>query len=257
MYARSALVACALLLPLGCGTPDATDTHATDTGAADTDATDPADTDVVDTTDRTDTEDTSDTTDTEDTSDTEDTTDADLDQDGFPASVDCDDADRAVNPDATELCNGVDDDCDDLVDRVTGSACADLAGDYAGTYSVRSVLKAGNTTVHDVTCEGTFDLAIDLSASPVVQGTADCSYGGSLGGFASHQHATLEGTLAADGTVALDLAHVADSSDATVYIDVAGTADGQDFAGTGETASWYPTHWDTVPWTVTATFGPE
>jgi len=47
----------------------------------------------------------------------------DLDGDGFSATggtcgpIDCDDADPAVFPGATELCNGVDDDCDGTVDN--------------------------------------------------------------------------------------------------------------------------------------------
>jgi predicted outer membrane repeat protein len=40
----------------------------------------------------------------------------DGDGDGWPAMVDCDDGDAAVAPDALEVCNGLDDDCDDLVD---------------------------------------------------------------------------------------------------------------------------------------------
>ena len=48
----------------------------------------------------------------------------DEDGDGWPAPSDCDDADPAVNPGATETCNGVDDDCDGLVDQVEETSFA-------------------------------------------------------------------------------------------------------------------------------------
>lgn len=41
----------------------------------------------------------------------------DQDGDGFDASVDCDDQDPDIHPNATESCNGVDDDCDGKVDE--------------------------------------------------------------------------------------------------------------------------------------------
>ncbi|MEY3212476.1 MAG: hypothetical protein RIT28_2957 [Pseudomonadota bacterium] len=40
----------------------------------------------------------------------------DADEDGFTAEVDCDDDDAAVNPDADELCDEVDNNCDGLID---------------------------------------------------------------------------------------------------------------------------------------------
>jgi len=40
----------------------------------------------------------------------------DQDGDGFTSDVDCDDTNAAINPAATEVCDGVDNDCDGLVD---------------------------------------------------------------------------------------------------------------------------------------------
>ena len=41
----------------------------------------------------------------------------DYDGDGFPLGEDCDDTDRTINPLAAESCNGLDDDCDTLIDE--------------------------------------------------------------------------------------------------------------------------------------------
>ena len=44
-------------------------------------------------------------------------TDEDLDGDGHPASTDCNDADASVHPEAVEVCNEIDDNCDGAVDE--------------------------------------------------------------------------------------------------------------------------------------------
>ena len=41
---------------------------------------------------------------------------ADADQDGYPADVDCDDTDPSIHPEAEEICDEKDNDCNDLVD---------------------------------------------------------------------------------------------------------------------------------------------
>ena len=40
----------------------------------------------------------------------------DADQDGFVSSEDCDDSNGAINPDAAEICDGVDNDCSGMID---------------------------------------------------------------------------------------------------------------------------------------------
>ena len=72
------------------------------------------------------------------------TGDDDADEDGYtPADGDCDDDDAAVNPDADELCDGVDNDCngaidDDATDISTWYADADGDGYGAEEYPVEA-----------------------------------------------------------------------------------------------------------------------
>ncbi|MES2642266.1 MAG: MopE-related protein [Myxococcota bacterium] len=61
--------------------------------------------------------------------------DVDNDGDGYTDKVDCDDAHASVNPDAVELCDGLDNDCDLLTDEDATDATtwyADLDGDGHG-----------------------------------------------------------------------------------------------------------------------------
>jgi len=51
------------------------------------------------------------------------TPDDDLDQDGYPIASDCDDDNAAVHPGASEVCNGIDDDCDGLMDEEGATGC--------------------------------------------------------------------------------------------------------------------------------------
>jgi len=81
--------------------------------------------------------DSADTGETSDTADTDSETDAD--GDGFAEDVDCDDTDPHVHPEADEICNGVDDDCDLLADDEDPDAVdattwyGDLDGDGWGS----------------------------------------------------------------------------------------------------------------------------
>ncbi len=88
--------------------------------------------------------------------------------------TDCDDSDAAVNPGATEVCNGLDDDCD----STTSEAGTASFEDAAGTISALSVsTTSGSTTAltlaQDGTatfCSGTFYVNLEVSADVVVQG---------------------------------------------------------------------------------------
>ena len=61
------------------------------------------------------------------------TDDPDADNDGYPASLDCDDTDASVNPGATEVCNGRDDNCVDGADEnVTTTYYQDADSDGYG-----------------------------------------------------------------------------------------------------------------------------
>ena len=59
------------------------------------------------------------------------TLETDADSDGYPSDVDCDDTDPDVHPDADELCNGVDDNCDGQTDE--GCVCTPGDGRPCGT----------------------------------------------------------------------------------------------------------------------------
>ncbi|MFT4978235.1 MAG: hypothetical protein ACI8S6_004143, partial [Myxococcota bacterium] len=57
----------------------------------------------------------------------------DADGDGFDVGTDCDDDDSAINPDAAEACDGVDNNCDgDTDEGVTLTFYADSDGDDYG-----------------------------------------------------------------------------------------------------------------------------
>ncbi|MCB9745214.1 MAG: hypothetical protein H6740_21715 [Alphaproteobacteria bacterium] len=59
----------------------------------------------------------------------------DVDGDGFDASVDCDDEDPFIHPDAEEVCDGVDNNCDGVIDEGGSTWFADGDGDGYGIYT--------------------------------------------------------------------------------------------------------------------------
>ncbi|MSQ02485.1 MAG: hypothetical protein EXR71_11440 [Myxococcales bacterium] len=92
---------------------------------------------------------------TADTGDTSDTGPAprDLDADGYPAGEDCMDLNADVHPGATEVFNGLDDDCDGVFDadgEWSGSAQVEATAIYEGeryAYSLRCPVTGQRTTL--------------------------------------------------------------------------------------------------------------
>jgi hypothetical protein len=90
----------------------------------------------------------------------------DADQDGYLVTEDCNDNNAAVNPAATEICNGYDDDCDPLTDEA-GTASKSLAGVYT---DVTAQLTPGfSTTVGEAEslnlCAGTWMGSVTMSTN--------------------------------------------------------------------------------------------
>ena len=121
------------------------------------------------------------------------------------SSDDCDDGNSQAYPGASESCDGVDTDCNEVADP---AGCAALEGTYTGSYEIRAEERLGSSVINAVHCTGgSHSVTVDLEAGDVLSGTATCTYGGSLSGFSSTQTATLTGTVDPDGSVSGRLVH--------------------------------------------------
>ena len=104
----------------------------------------------------------------------------DPDADGYTASIDCDDDNPAVNPGATERCNGIDDDCNDQIDDdpIDGNTAyadgdGDGYGDATSGLAVCGTIPAGFITVGG-DCDDT-DAHVNPGATEACDDTdADC-----------------------------------------------------------------------------------
>ena len=80
---------------------------------------------------------------------------SDADGDGVDLSVDCDDNNAAVSPDAVEICDGIDNDCDGAID--------DADSDFQG----------GSTYYADVDLDGYGDASVAVDACDLPAGYSD------------------------------------------------------------------------------------
>jgi len=91
----------------------------------------------------------------------------DLDGDGFDDTVDCDDTDYTISPGANESCNGMDDNCNDVIDEGCGNQgeqdCSDgIDDDSDGVIDCQDpdcngVGSCGNGPEHENNCADNFD----------------------------------------------------------------------------------------------------
>ncbi len=114
------------------------------------------------------------------TTDTEDTGPFDLDQDGSWARDDCDDLDDRRYPGAEEIWDGVDNDCDALVDgdgvysgTVTASASTVYEGqERTGTFTcTSSMVRDTGVLAYTVTCPVTHDDPDEEAVLLLIMGT--------------------------------------------------------------------------------------
>jgi len=133
------------------------------------------------------------------------------------------------------------------------AACDAYTGGYSGSYSIKTEEKLGSIVVNSMTCTGTFSGSVDVMRMNPLEGTAMCSYSGSLGGFARSQSATLTGSLSPDGSFTGRLLH-----DFGSVRDGSFTIDGSVRDGVltvDEMKSYLPNAMSAVPWETTITFG--
>jgi hypothetical protein len=97
---------------------------------------------------------------------------ADVDGDGYTADEDCNDNNSSINPGAAEICDGVDNNCDDQIDEgATGTFYADGDGDGYGDEA--SLLEACDQPAGYITGAGDCnddDAAISPDAKEVCDG---------------------------------------------------------------------------------------
>lgn len=197
------------------------DTAKTDTADADTDTDVDSDTDADTDSDDTD----------KDSGDT--SVPLDADGDGFTADVDCDDANALVHPEATEVCDGQDNDCDGTVDGSDSTDAtvwyADMDGDGYGDAATGETSCGGDGYASDATdCDDTDALvhpeAVESDCTDPVDYNCDGTGGSTDGdgdGFPACQDCD-----DSDAAVNPDALEICDPSD--VDEDCSGAADKYD-----------------------------
>ena len=100
----------------------------------------------------------------------------DVDGDGFVQEEDCDDGNPLINPDAAELCNGVDDDCDGETDNSSdGTWYLDQDGDGYGAVAAEECNESGGWVSRGGDCDDS-NSSIHPTSTVLIDGVdSDCN----------------------------------------------------------------------------------
>ncbi len=179
----------------------------------------------------------------------------DADGDGFDETVDCDDNDAAVNPGAIEdPTNGIDDDCDGMVDEVTPVL---VAGDVIFTEVMQDPAAVGdsdgeyfevyNTTGADIDLMGCEIYDLGSNAHTIALSVTVTAGGRAV--FGTNADAAANGGVTVDYEYGGDIA--LGNGDDELYLDCGGVIDAIEWDGgtdwpdpTGAAMNLDPTHLD-------------
>ncbi len=161
---------------------------------------------------------------------------ADTDADKWAACVECDDLNSAVNPEAVEVCNLIDDNCDGVIDEaVTTTYYTDADGDtYGDLLAPVEVCEPADGQVEDATDCADADATIYPGATDVPDDgiDQDCD------GIDAHEEPVDTGDTGDTGDTAAEDTAVVDSGDSaegdSAVVDTGGPDDNADDLGVDE-----------------------